>query len=176
MEEDMNKTLIALATATLAIVATVSQAEAGFGIRIGFGPIGFGAIGNGGYTPHYSPRRIYRAERAPVRAHKVQPTAVAKEEDKKVEKAVAQNENSSIAIVATVASVENSSITVASAEETKKVEAVKITETKKTADAAKAIEPVKTPETKKSEPAVAQKIDCKKFFPSVGLTLTVPCE
>ena len=55
-------------------------------------------------------------------------------------------------------------------------EPVKITETKKTAEVAKAIEPVKTPETKKSEPAVAQKIDCKKFFPSVGLTLTVPCD
>jgi hypothetical protein len=170
MEEDMNKTLIALATATLAIAATVSQAEAGFGIRIGFGPIGFGH--GGGYTPHYSaPRRVYRAERAPVRARKVQPTAVAKEEVKKVETSVAQNENSSIAIATPeVASVENSSITIAT------TEPVKITETKKTAEAAKAIEPVKTPETKKSEPAVAQKIDCKKFFPSVGLTLTVPCE
>ena len=165
----MNKTLIALATATLAIAATVSQAEAGFGIRIGFGPIGFGH--GGGYTPHYSaPRHIYRAARAPARARKVQPTAVAKEEVK-VETSVAQNENSSIAIAAPqVASVENSSITIGTAEP------VKITETKKTAEAAKAIEPVKTPETKKSEPAVAQKIDCKKFFPAVGLTLTVPCE
>ena len=53
---------------------------------------------------------------------------------------------------------------------------MKITETKKTAAAAKAIEPVTTAETKKSAPAVAQKLDCKKFFPSVGLTLTVPCE
>jgi hypothetical protein len=75
-----------------------------------------------------------------------------------------------------VASVEKSSITVASTDETTKVEPVKITETKKTAEAAKAIEPVKTAETKKNESAVAQKIDCKKFFPSVGLTLTVPCE
>ncbi len=172
----MNKTLIALATATLAIAATVSQAEAGFGVRIGFGPIGFGAFNHGSdYGSYHAPRRVYRAERAPVRARKVQPTAVAKEEVKQDEKSVAQNENSSIATVAPkVASVENSSISVA-ATEAKTTEPVKITETKKTVEAAKAIEPVKT-ETKKSEPAVAQKLDCKKFFSSVGLTLSVPCE
>jgi predicted 2-oxoglutarate/Fe(II)-dependent dioxygenase YbiX len=174
MEEDMNKTLIALATATLAIAATVSQAEAGHGFHIGFGfggPPIFNSYGNGGgYAPHCN-RHVYRVqESAPVHAaRKVQPTAdVAKVEDNKT---VAQNENSSITVAAAkVASVENSSITVAS------TEPVKITETKKTADAAKAIEPVKTAETKKNEPVVAQKIDCKKFFPSVGLTLTVPCE
>jgi hypothetical protein len=171
MEEDMNKSLIALLTAAVAIAATVSHAEAGFHFRIGFGPIGYGAFNHGSdYGSYHAPRRIYRAERAPVRAHKAQPTSVAKEEDKKAEKSVAQNENSSIAVAApAVASVENSSITIAS-------EPVKITETKKTAEAAKAIEPVKTAETKKSAPAVAQKLDCKKFFPSVGLTLTVPCE
>lgn len=171
----MNKPLIALATAAVAIAATVSQAEAGFRIGIGFGlPIGVGAFHN--YGSYEAPRRIYRErvqERAPVRAHKVQKEEVAKVDD---DKSVAQNENSSIAVAAaTVATTENSSITVASVDEAKKVEPVKITETQKTADAAKVIEPVKT-ETKKSEPAVAQKLDCKKFFPSVGLTLTVPCE
>ena len=173
MEEDMNKTLIAVATATLAIAATVSQAEAGFRIGIGFGALGvLSALSHhsDSYAPRYN-HRVYRAERveerAPVRARKVQP----------VETSVAQNENSSIAVVAPkVASVEKSSITVASTDETTKVEPVKITETKKTAEAAKAIEPVKTTEIEKSESAVAQKIDCKKFFPSVGLTLTVPCE
>jgi hypothetical protein len=169
MEENMNKTLIALFTAAAALAATVGQAEAGFGLRIGFGPIGFGAFHHGSdYGSYQAPRRIYRAERAPVRARKVQPTTVAKEEIKKDE-TVAHNENSSITVAADkVATVESSSITVAA-------DPVKITETKKTADAAKVIEPVKT-ETKKTEPAVAQKIDCKKFFPSVGLTLTVPCE
>jgi hypothetical protein len=173
MEENMNKTLIALFTAAAALAATVGQAEAGFGLRIGFGPIGFGAFHHGSdYGSYQAPRRIYRAqrvqERAPVHARKVQPTTVAKEEIKKDE-TVAHNENSSITVAADkVATVESSSITVAA-------DPVKITETKKTADAAKVIEPVKT-ETKKTEPAVAQKIDCKKFFPSVGLTLTVPCE
>jgi len=170
----MNKPLIALATAAVAIAATVSQAEAGFRIGIGFGlPIGVGAFHN--YGSYEAPRRIYRErvqERAPVRAHKVQKEEVAKDDDAK---SVA-HENSSIAVAAAdVAITENSSITVASVDDAKKVEPVKITETQKTADAAKVIEPVKT-ETKKSEPAVAQKLDCKKFFPSVGLTLTVPCE
>jgi hypothetical protein len=175
MEENMNKTLIALFTATAALAATVGQAEAGFGLRIGFGAIGLGlgAFHHGSeYGSYQAPRRVYRAqrvqERAPVHARKVQPTTVAKEEIKKDE-TVAHNENSSITVADDkVATVESSSITVAA-------DPVKITETKKTADAAKVIEPVKT-ETKKTEPAVAQKIDCKKFFPSVGLTLTVPCE
>ena len=169
----MNKPLIALATAAVAIAATVSQAEAGFRIGIGFGlPIGVGAFHN--YGSYEAPRRIYRErvqERAPVRAHKVQKEEVAKDDDAK---SVA-HENSSIAVAAAdVAITENSSITVVSVDDAKKVELVKITETQKTADAAK-VEPVKA-ETKKSEPAVAQKLDCKKFFPSVGLTLTVPCE
>jgi hypothetical protein len=174
MEEDMNKTLIALATATLAIAATVGQAEA-HGLHIGFGfggiGLGLGAISHG--SDYYqAPRHVYRTERVQERAvhvRKVQPTAdVAKVEDNKT---VAQNENSSITVAdAKVASVENSSITIAS------TEPVKITETKKTSEAAKAIEPVKTAAIKKNESAVAQKIDCKKFFPSVGLTLTVPCE
>jgi hypothetical protein len=172
MEENMNKTLIALFTATAALAATVGQAEAGFGLRIGFGPIGFGAFHHGSdYGSYQAPRRIYRAERvqerAPVRARKVQPTTVAKEEIKKDE-AVAHNENSSITVAGDKVAAESSSIAVAA-------HPVTITETKKTADAAKVIEPVNT-ETKKTEPAVAQKIDCKKFFPSVGLTLTVPCE
>jgi len=180
MEEDMNKTLIALATATLAIAATVGQAEA-HGLHIGFGfggiGLGLGAISHG--SDYYqAPRHVYRTERVQERAvhvRKTQPTTdVAKAEDNKT---VAQNENSSITVAAAkIASVENSSITVASTDEAQKIEPVKITETKKTAEAAKAIEPVKTAETTKSEPAVAQKIDCKKFFPSVGLTLTVPCE
>ena len=180
----MNKSLIALATAAAAIVATVSQAQAGHGFHIGFGfgaPPIFNSYGNGGYAPRCN-RHVYRVERVQERtpvhaARKAQPTAdVAKTEDKPAE-TVAQNENSSIAVAAAnVASVENSTITVASTDEAKKVEPVKITETKKTAEAAKAIEPVTTAETKKSAPAVAQKLDCKKFFPSVGLTLTVPCE
>jgi len=164
----MNKPLIALAAAIAALAATVSQAEAGFRIGIGFG-FPMGAFNH--HDSYEAPRRIYRSERvyerAPVRARKVQPKEeIAKSDDTPV----AQNENSSIAVGADkVASVENSSITVAS-------EPVKITETKKTAEAAKAIEPAKVAEVKTDKPAVAQKLDCKKFFPSVGLTLTVPCE
>jgi hypothetical protein len=178
MEEDMNKSLIALATAAVAIAATVSQAEAGHGFHLGFGGIGlgFGAFHN--YGSYEAPSRVYRAERvqerAPVRARK---SNVAQDDDKQADKTVAQNENSSITVAEPkVASIENSSITVASVDDAKKVEPVKITETAKTAEAAKTIDPVKTADTTKSEPAVAQKLDCKKFFPSVGLTLTVPCE
>jgi hypothetical protein len=163
LEEVMNKSLIAVAAAIAAFAATVSQAEAGFRIGIGFG-FPMGAFNH--HNSYEAPRRIYRAERAPARVRKVQP----KQEVANVDDTpVAQNENSSIAVGADkVASVESSSITVAA-------EPVKITETKKTAEVAKAIEPAKAAEPAKSKPAVA-KLDCKKFFPSAGLTLTVPCE
>ena len=159
----MNKSLIALTAAIAAFAATASQAEAGFRIGIGFG-FPMGAFNH--HNSYEAPRRIYRAERAPARVRKVQP----KQEVANVDDTpVAQNENSSIAVGADkVASVESSSITVAA-------EPVKITETKKTAEVAKAIEPAKAAEPAKSKPAVA-KLDCKKFFPSAGLTLTVPCE
>ena len=160
----MNKSLLAIATATCALATiTTTSAEAGFKIHFGFG-------GFGGFHHHHHYRPIYVAR--PVQkvyvARKTKPVVV-KEEDP-VTVADVHNENSSITIVPDqVASVENSSITSAS-------EPVKITETAKTAEVAKTIEPVKVAEEKKDKPAVAQKLDCKKFFPSVGLTLTVPCE
>jgi hypothetical protein len=162
LEEVMNKQLIALATAFAAFAATVGQAEAGFRIGIGFG-FPMGAFNH--HNSYEAPRRIYRAERAPVRARNVQPKQdIATNDDTPL----AQNENSSIAVGADkVASVESSSITVAS-------EPVKITETEKTAAVAKAVEPAKVAEVKKDKPVA--KLDCKKFFPSAGLTLTVPCE
>ena len=50
---------------------------------------------------------------------------------------------------------ENSSISVASTEEAA---------------------PAKTPIAAATKEASAKPVDCKKFFPSVGLTLSVPCE
>jgi hypothetical protein len=36
--------------------------------------------------------------------------------------------------------------------------------------------PLKTPVAATTKEASAKPVDCKKFFPSVGLTLSVPCE
>ena len=169
----MNKSLIALATAALAIAATVSSADAGFRVRLGFGgPLpGFTAYGNSNAHTSHRTRRVYRA----ARTHEKPPASVTRKSqtdtnvakiDDKTETPVAQNENSSIAEAKTVAQNENSSVTVAA------VEPAEVN----AAEPAQKVEPVKTAEPKKIEPAVVQKVDCKKFFPSVGMTLTVPCE
>ena len=79
--------------------------------------------------------------------------------------AAAHNENSSIAVA---------SADVADSQATDSVEKI-IVKTDKTADAA--TQPAKVAEAavdSGSQPP--KKLDCKKFFPSVGLTLTVPCE
>jgi hypothetical protein len=160
----MNKSLLAIATATCALATiTTSSAQAGFKIHFGFG--GFGGFH---HHHHYRPLYVVRPVQPKVYvARKAKPVVV---NEDPVTVAEVHNENSTITVGADqVASAENSSIMPAA-------ELVKVTETQKTAEAAKAIGPAKVAEEKKDKPAVAQKLDCKKFFPSVGLTLTVPCE
>jgi hypothetical protein len=164
----MNKTLIALATALVAAATILpTTAEAGFKVRLGFGfPIGgFTAHSGGGGDYEYKrhKRREVVRRRAkekvhvakkPVRVEKV----IAKADPEPVTEAV-QSENSSIATTPATAA--------ATAEE-------KATETKVEAPAKSAeaeIEPNPAADAK-----TAGKLDCKKFFPSVGLTLSVPCE
>ena len=155
----MNKSL-AIATALLAAAAMfTSAAEAGFSVRLGFGgPLpAFTAHGNSdSYGRKLShKRRTHQVarhhEKAPVRVSKKSATTV------NVAKVEAQPEAKP---VTTVAETENSSIAAAG---------TKLTENKPA-------ESVKMAAATSKEPAVASKIDCKKFFPSVGMTLTVPCE
>ena len=76
MEENMNKTLIALFTAAAALAATVGQAEAGFGLRIGFGRHRLWPPSHHGSDyGSYQARAASTAPSAlPVHARKVQPT------------------------------------------------------------------------------------------------------
>ena len=152
----MNK-LFALATALLATVTMfASGAEAGFKIRLGFGgPLpAFTAYGNSGgsYERNYAPKRRYQAarhyEKAPARVIKKAKIAkaVEAEPEAKVVAKAAETENSSIAAAETQVSEVTTPAPVETAAAT----------------------------VKDAEPSA--KLDCKKFFPSVGMTLTVPCE
>jgi len=150
------KTLIAVATAILAATTLfASAAEAGMRVRLGFGfPIGsFTAHGNsGGYSSYHRSRRHHYVRRKTKQKVKVtrettETKSVAKAEP---EEKVENNE---------VAESENSSISTASIAPVEKETADDNAETKP-ADA----------------PKSATKVDCKKFFPSVGMTLTVPCD
>jgi hypothetical protein len=170
----MSKLSVALIAALIA-AATIfsSAAEAGFKIGLGFGgPLhAFNAHGNGGYKKHhhrrrYIARRIVKKEKVHVAKRKVSEPKVAKVE-KKVSKPV---------VVATVpvlepeviADSENSSITTA-ALDTASVDPDTVTPVEVKAETVEAKPAV-------SKPEKAAKLDCKKFFPSVGMTLSVPCE
>jgi hypothetical protein len=161
--QSITKSIVAIATAILAATTMLaSTAEAGMRVHLGFGglpPYLTDYNKEAAYeTRRRAQKRAYRAARrhqqAPVRAAK-KATSIAKakaepEVEVEVEKAPAK-----------AAQMENSSISVASLSKT-------------TADAEPVDEPVKTAAIP-SEPE-ARHIDCKKYFPAVGMTLTVPCQ
>jgi hypothetical protein len=119
----------------------------------------------------YVRERVYAVERErhsrPAKKHIVQPEPVAKTIDTADQapiKTQAKSENSSIAttppaepakIDLKAAQIENSSIYLAS---------------KQTAAADT------TPLAATTQQASVKAVDCKKFFPSVGMTVSVPCE
>jgi hypothetical protein len=181
-EKVMTK-LLALATALIFAATTyTSTAQAGMrvGIGIGVGGLALGALGamsnkGGGEAREYRSRKKERAvrrereEKAPVRAAKKSKSETtqqaAKESVAKEPAFEASNEPSGIASkdgpgVPTVttgstdiaAQTENSSISLASADEAA---------------------PVKKIDTASQE---TKNLDCKKFFPTAGMTLSVPCE
>lgn len=177
----MNKTPVAIVVAIIAAATMfASSAQAGIKIRLGFGgplPV-FTAHGNGGgysqrhyHRKRYLARRVVKKEKVYVAKRKT-PSApkVAKQEKK--DKVIAKQSIAPVAEPEVIADSENSSITTASLEP----------------ENAAAIEaPATTPVVAKTEEAdvqppqpkpakAASKLDCKKFFPSVGMTLTVPCE
>jgi hypothetical protein len=173
----MNKSLVALIVALIATATAFSSAaEAGLRIRLGFGgPLpSFVAHGNGGgygkhhYRKRYIARRV-KKEKVYVAKRKVSEPKVAKVEKVAKPKVVAtapivepdviaDSENSSI----TTAALESDTVDTTAAVDTDTVAPVEVK-----ADAA-------TTEPKREK--AASKLDCKKFFPSVGMTLSVPCE
>ena len=172
----MNKAWIALiGTVILGVTAFSPAADAGFKVRLGFGgplPVFTGhGHSHGGYEHRRYERERYIARRAARSEERVSRKAAHKtaKTQKSVSKAqtaarVSDDDNTP----AKVAEIENSSITT---------------------DLADPIETAVIPEPHVSstpQPAVAtvspkaaltaSKADCRKFFPSVGMTLSVPCE
>ena len=150
----MNKPLIAIATA-LAAATTMfaSTAEAGFKVRLGFGgPLpAFTAYGPGNAYAH---KGCHNHDYRTVRSHEREEARVIKKTHKADVAKADETPDSKPETVSEAAQTENSSITTAPA---------------KTAEATTA-----APETKTV--AEAKEVGCKKFFPSVGMTLSVPCE
>ena len=147
----MPKTILAIAAALLAVMTVfASAAQAGSKSRGYGGPLGvgpsFGATESYG-AKDYSPKHYKKKRvRSAPKKHKARP---AKEVDTAKTTPIekeAENENSDIS----GASLE----TEEAAEETT----------------------VKTEAKPKDEPKTTKNVGCKKFFPTIGQTLTVPCE
>ena len=164
----MNKILFAIAAAFLAVTTLCSAAEAGFKVRIGFGfPLGgFNAHHGGGYGHRHHRRHRYVVRRAKKKVHVAKAKTSAPKQIAKVEPAViaapepivkTETENSSITPVEPIEPVTETSSTAGTTVEPADV-------------AADPVAPVV------DEPKTVNKLDCKQFFPSVGMTLSVPCE
>ena len=173
----MNKSLVALIVALIATATAFSSAaEAGLRIRLGFGgPLpSFVAHGNGGHYSKHHHRKRYIARRVKKEKAYVAKRKVSEPKVAKVEKVAKPKVIATAPIVEpdVIADSENSSITTA-ALETDAVDTTAAVDTDTVAPVeVKADAATTAPKREKA----ASKLDCKKFFPSVGMTLSVPCE
>ncbi|MFA5898413.1 MAG: hypothetical protein WC829_04795 [Hyphomicrobium sp.] len=170
----MNKSPIAIALAALiAAIAFASSAQAGFKIRLGFGgPLPAFTAHSGGYSSsrHYH-RKRYVERRVRVKKEKAVAKRKSSPAPRVAKKDTSVKKPTKVATAPTpepdvIADNENSSITAASIEPIATSVDVTEAEQSKTTVGSVEAKPAKS----------ASKLDCKKFFPSVGMTLTVPCE
>ena len=199
----MNKPLIAIAAATIALSTTAltSTAEAGFGLRVGLGVL---HIAHLHVERHHCHRHIFAIRRERERVYvtrRVHTPVIASEEQTPAPETTAENENSSITTaaldpavtadtatpVATETSTPPDTDTTAdtSTDATTPAPATEET-TPATPDANAAVTPapVSTDTSAEAAPvtpapqkvADVQSSDCKAFFPAVGITVSVPCQ
>jgi hypothetical protein len=161
----VNRSLLAIASALLAapaLFATGAQAC----ISCSYTPEVVKGSQTSDAPRYYAREHVYAVERsAPVKKRAVAERPVAKKLDTADEAPVtkqidqAKNENSSISSAANVASAEPKTEAKPARNESSSISV---------GEKVAAAEPAKE--------VSAKATDCKKFFPSVGLTLSVPCE
>jgi hypothetical protein len=178
-ETQVNRAILAIATLLAAPTLFASAAEAC--ISCEYVPEVVRGSQTSDAPDHYARERSYTAyvrepsytaerERRDPPARRIvrsEPTEKVETADTAPIRKQANNENSSIADAAEVA-----------ATETAKVE-LKASQSENSSIALASIEataPAKASVAKTMKEAVAKPVDCKKFFPTVGMTLTVPCE
>jgi hypothetical protein len=172
----MNKSLVAIIAALIAAATTFSSAaEAGLKIRFGFSPV-FHAHNNFHAKRHVYRKRYVARRVAKKKVYVAKKTTRSAPKIAKVEKVTKPEVVAAVPVteeeVDVIADSENSSITSAAIDPVEEAAAVE-------AEAATPVVVKAEAETAKAavKPEKAlSKLDCKKFFPSVGMTLTVPCE
>ncbi len=197
----MSRTRLAIAAASLALMSAGASAQVSFESRGYGGPLGIGPnFQQGGQhappvydsgqqrsnsTERYrAPQRIDRVQRKQstdddVKTVKKTP---ASKDDQESKEAKAQNENSSIV---SISPEKDKALPAPAVTEQKKTDVAK-TDTGKSRNENSAIASIASTATAKAEPVKGQVTKatdtdgggktCKRYFPTVGQTITVPCE
>ena len=155
----MTRTILAIATAFLAVL-TIFASAAEACISCEHVPVVARSSSTSYTATRYTKKRFYARSIARARAiaaarAKAKARAIAAAKAKARTIAAAKAAAAEEVELAETAAIENSTISTASLDKSKTID---------------------TEETLTEEPKVNRNVGCKKFFPSVGMTLTVPCE
>ena len=168
----MNRIMIAVAVAVFAMGGMLARpAEAGMKGRLAVG-LAIGAIGVMAHEHRRAEHRKWKKKRYEARRRAAKKVYTAKKKSTPKVKQVAKAEPTPIPeqkLVDVAVENENSSISTAALAPVEETASIDETE---------AVNVVaEVPETESAAvQETAKKLDCKKFFPTVGMTLSVPCE
>ena len=151
----MTRTILAIATAFLAVM-TVFASAAEACISCEHVPVVVRGSQTSNTATRYTKKRFYRAaKKRKARVAKKRKARPAKKRIVKRKTIAKKVKTAKTAPIRTETDNENSTISTASLDKS---------------------EIIDTEETPTDEPKVSRNVGCKKFFPTVGMTLTVPCE
>jgi hypothetical protein len=180
-EEVMNKIIIAIAATLFAFTPLMTPtAQAGskkLGIGLAIGAIG--AMHAINKAQRYEKRKRWKKKQQARRYRARQKQKYIAKQQRSVSKAPAV---AKVIMPMPDLPVKKGAVDLASIEEPTRNENSSIStaalpSVEETASIDTAVEPDAEPvKASNDEPKTAEKLDCKKFFPSVGMTLSVPCE
>jgi N-acetylglutamate synthase/N-acetylornithine aminotransferase len=165
----MTRTILAIGTAFLAVM-TVFASAAEACISCEHVPVVVRSSSTSYTATRYTKKRFYARSiaRAKARARtKARARAIAAARGKAKARAIAAAKAKARTIAAAKA---------AAAEEVELTETAAIENSTISTASLDKSETIDTEETLTEEPKINRNVGCKKFFPSVGMTLTVPCE
>jgi hypothetical protein len=168
----MNRIMIAVAVAVFAMSGMLARpAEAGMKGRLAVG-LAIGALGVMAHEHRRAEHRKWKKKHYEARRRATKKVYTAKKKSKPEVKEVAKAEPAPLPeqkVVDTAVENENSSISTAALAPISETASIDETEAINVAAEVSETDPVAVQET-------AKNLDCKKFFPTVGMTLSVPCE
>lgn len=175
----MNKFLIAAATTlcAIALFAANGAKAAGFNVRLS-APTGFSNLEKTGC--HGGRRAFRRHAIQSVRRNAQKKAYIARQEALARKRAIAKAEALKAAKAAKIAQAkakaEAKAAKLAQLEADKPAETVAAADTQNSSITTAKADVAAAPAKKEQKVAVAKELGCKKFFPSAGMTLSVPCE